>query len=167
MNESSRRDVQPADESPRLSDADRSAAMEALADHLAAGRLDVDEFDARSALVVAAIRDVDLVPAFRGLGGPPAETAPDPEMARIRTRGRLVEGLDWFGVALAVVLGVLFMVTGWAPPAVAMVSIVVCSIGGRIVLDFGEDYEYEALKKADRRRRIERIEGADDRPAGE
>lgn len=46
--------------------------MEALADHLAAGRLDVDEFDARSTLVVAAIRDVDLVPAFRGLGGPPA-----------------------------------------------------------------------------------------------
>lgn len=88
-------------------------------------------------------------------------------MARIRTRGRLVEGLDWFGVALAVVLGVLFMVTGWAPPGFAMASIAVCSIGGRIVLDFDEDTEYEALKKADRRRRIESIEGADDRPADE
>ena len=67
---------------------------------------------------------------------------------------------------LAIGLGALFLFTDWAPPGFALLAIAVCSIGGRIVLDFDEDTEYEALKKADRRKRLDRIEGARDPGAG-
>lgn len=99
----------------------------------------------------------------------PADESPrlsDPELERIRTRGRLAENIDWIGVILAIGLGALFLVTDWAPPGFALLAIAVCSIGGRIVLDFDEDTEYEALKKEERRRRIERIEATGDPGAG-
>ena len=83
-----------------------------------------------------------------------------------RARGRLAENIDWIGVILAIGLGALFLVTDWAPPGFALLAIAVCSIGGRIVLDFDEDTEYEALKKEERRRRIERIEATGDPGAG-
>ncbi|MFC3849067.1 DUF1707 domain-containing protein [Corynebacterium hansenii] len=150
----------------RLSDGDRSAAMEALGAHLSDGRIDVGEFDARSAVVARAVVESDLRPAFEGLGGVPDQNAGDPELDRIRTRGRLAENIDWIGVALAIGLGALFFITGWAPPGFALLAIAVCSIGGRMALDFDEDDEYEAMKEADRRRRLERIEGTRDPEAG-
>lgn len=159
-----------AGETRRLSDSERATALDALGAHLTEGRIDVAEFDDRSAIVAGATRETDLHPAFEGLGGlPPAlapEEAPDTELERIRTRGRLAENIDWIGVALAIGLGALFMATGWAPPGFALLAIAVCSIGGRIVLDFDEDTEYEALKKADRRKRLDRIDGARDPGAG-
>ncbi|WP_295623699.1 DUF1707 domain-containing protein [uncultured Corynebacterium sp.] len=170
MNELHRTDVESASVPMRLSDADRSAALEALSGHLSDGRIDVEEFDSRSAIVAGAIHESDVAPAFEGLGGLPAkpveEPAPDPELERIRTRGRLAENIDWIGVVLAIGLGALFLVTDWAPPGFALLAIAVCSIGGRIVLDFDEDTEYEALKKEERRRRIERIKGTGDPGAG-
>ena len=138
--------------------------------HLSEGRIDVAEFDDRSAIVAGATRESDLHPAFEGLGGLPAALAPkespDAELERIRSRGRLAENIDWIGVILAIGLGALFLVTDWAPPGFALLAIAVCSIGGRIVLDFDEDTEYEALKKEERRRRIERIEATGDPGAG-
>ena len=164
MADSSRPNVTAGPETLRFSDADRSAALETLGEHVAEGRIDIAEFEDRSAIVAAATEESDLVPAFEGLGGIPATRAPDPEpdpeIERIRTRGRIVENIDWIGVMLAIGLGALFLATGWAPPGFALLAVAVCSIGGRAVLDFGEDTEYEALKKADRRRRLERIEGA-------
>ena len=91
-------------------------------------------------------------------------------------RGRDVRtGLDLFGgtyrtfdltsvaVAVAQCVPLLWRRTH---PGVALLAIAVCSIGGRIVLDFDEDTEYEALKKADRRKRLDRIEGARDPGSG-
>ncbi|PMC62460.1 hypothetical protein CJ204_05540 [Corynebacterium xerosis] len=156
--------------SRRLSDSERATALDALGTHLSEGRIDVAEFDDRSAIVAGATRESDLHPAFEGLGGLPAALAPkespDAELERIRSRGRVVENIDWIGVALAIGLGALFMATGWAPPGFALLALAVCSIGGRIVFDFDEDTEYEALKKADRRKHLDRIEGARDPGAG-
>lgn len=156
--------------SRRLSDSERATALDALGTHLSEGRIDVAEFDDRSAIVAGATRESDLHPAFEGLGGLPAALAPkespDPELERIRARGRLAENIDWIGVILAIGLGAMFLVTDWAPPGFALLAIAVCSIGGRIVLDFDEDTEYEALKKEERRRRIERIEATGDPGAG-
>lgn len=166
----STKDTSPSGER-RLSDADRSGALEALGKHLSDGRIDVGEFEGRSAMAAAATRESDLRPAFEGLGGVPAMAAsgtgagpaPDPEIDRIRARGRIAENIDWIGVVLAIGFSALFLATGWAPPGLGLLAIAVCSIGGRIVLGFDEDTEYEALKKADRRRRLERIEDAERR----
>lgn len=55
----------------RLSDADREAAVDALADHYAVGRLDRDEFDERSDAVRSARTRADLAVVFADLGGAP------------------------------------------------------------------------------------------------
>lgn len=51
----------------RITDADRDDALDRLADHYAAGRLDKDEFDERSDAVWTARTDADLAPIFADL----------------------------------------------------------------------------------------------------
>ena len=54
----------------RLSDAERTEAMDALSEHVRTGRLDIDEFGLRSAKVAAARTRADLVPLFADLPAP-------------------------------------------------------------------------------------------------
>lgn len=60
----------------RLSDAEREEAMEALGEHMRAGRLDIDEYADRTARVTAAKTRGELVPLFTDL--------PDPRPAVLR-----------------------------------------------------------------------------------
>jgi hypothetical protein len=54
----------------RLSDAERQDALDALAEHVRTGRLDLDEYGERSARVTAARRVSDLAPLFDDLPSP-------------------------------------------------------------------------------------------------
>jgi hypothetical protein len=54
----------------RLSDAERQDALDVLEEHVRSGRLDIDEFGARSAKVTAAKRVSELVPLFDDLPSP-------------------------------------------------------------------------------------------------
>lgn len=54
----------------RIGDAEREAAVHALGEHFAAGRLDRDEFDERSAVAYAARTDAELRPLFGDLPAP-------------------------------------------------------------------------------------------------
>ena len=54
-------------DSLRISDADRAAAVDVLAEHYATGRLDKDEFDERSDAVWSAKTRGDLAPIFADL----------------------------------------------------------------------------------------------------
>ncbi|EHK88297.1 DUF1707 SHOCT-like domain-containing protein [Saccharomonospora azurea] len=54
----------------RLSDAERAEALDALAEHVRTGRLDLAEYDERSATVTAAKTRGDLLPAFADLPDP-------------------------------------------------------------------------------------------------
>ena len=61
----------------RIGDAEREAAVQALGEHFAAGRLTKDEFDERSASAYAARTASSLRPLFVDLPGPhPFATAP-------------------------------------------------------------------------------------------
>ncbi len=51
----------------RLSDADRDTAVDDLTQHVATGRLELDDFDARSRLVYAAVTRADLDSVFADL----------------------------------------------------------------------------------------------------
>ncbi|TQM15125.1 DUF1707 SHOCT-like domain-containing protein [Pseudonocardia kunmingensis] len=72
----------------RIGNAERTAALKALDEHLAAGRLDVDEYADRSAAAAGAVVAADLADLFTDLpephpplpGGPaaPPPTAPLP-----------------------------------------------------------------------------------------
>lgn len=73
----------------RLTDGDRDAALDRLADHYAAGRLDKDEFDERSDAVWTARTGADLAPIFADLQ-PRASAAPRrPRPGRWRHRSSL------------------------------------------------------------------------------
>ncbi|MEV6829750.1 DUF1707 domain-containing protein [Amycolatopsis sp. NPDC051102] len=54
----------------RLSDAERQDALDVLEEHVRTGRLDIDEYGARSAKVTAAKRVSELVPLFDDLPSP-------------------------------------------------------------------------------------------------
>ena len=84
MADSSRPNVTAGPETLRLSDADRSAALEPLGEHVAEGRLDIAEFEDRSAIVAAASGASDLVPAF--------EAGRNPAAPRTGTRPRKSNG---------------------------------------------------------------------------
>lgn len=62
----------------RISDADRLAAVEALGEHYATGRLDKAEYDERSDRVMAARSSTDLPPLFADLPLPHGTVAVTP-----------------------------------------------------------------------------------------
>ncbi len=100
----------------RIGDAEREAAVSALGDHYAAGRLDLDEYDERTSRAFAARVQADLWPLFRDL---PAQPPPRNSRGSSRSRGRRGPG---FAVILLVVLAVvalthvpwpLVLLAGW------------------------------------------------------
>lgn len=75
----------------RIGHAERAAALRALDEHFAAGRLDVEEYGARSSAAAGAVRAADLATLFDDLPapGPPAPgSAPDPVVAERSVRPR-------------------------------------------------------------------------------
>ena len=95
-------------DSLRISDADREAAVDVLAEHYATGRLSKDEFDERSDAVWSATTRGDLAPIFADL--------PLRSSARSgRAPGRLPAGaphrVRWWPMPLAPVLIALVVLT--------------------------------------------------------
>lgn len=105
----------------RIGDAERDAAISALADHYAAGRLTKDEYDERADRVNAARFDGDLTPLFADL--PAAAPARDvAERATSRSRRRhpslLAAPLLWIAPLLtigfiALVATVVVLISPW------------------------------------------------------
>lgn len=100
----------------RLSDDERREALDVLSEHVSTGRLDLVEFDERSAAVSTAKRRKDLEDLFRDLPDPkpsvlrPMRGLPSPvtPAPRYRPRGRLVRNPAVLPIAVAV--GVLVVV---------------------------------------------------------
>ncbi|NIH85500.1 DUF1707 SHOCT-like domain-containing protein [Amycolatopsis granulosa] len=91
----------------RLSDAERTEAMDALSEHVRTGRLDIDEFGIRSAKVAAARTRGDLAPLFTDLPAPrPRVLDVEPAPARPPAR-KLGMGLLPLLIVAAVALFVL------------------------------------------------------------
>lgn len=97
----------------RIGDQERGAAMEALGDHLRAGRLDPHEYDERMEAVAAAKTMADLRPVFADLPAPSPFLAHRPVAAGtgpVPTGGRLGRTLVAVSPFLALML---FLATGW------------------------------------------------------
>ena len=119
---------EPTSGAPRIGDAERDAALEALTEHFVAGRLDQAEFDQRMDAAMRARTAADLVPLFADLPQQPAVPelsvrAPveaDEQPADAGERGvwswfRLAQGVIWpvailsavfFGLNWAVAIGI-------------------------------------------------------------
>jgi hypothetical protein len=101
----------------RLSDAERQDALDVLEEHVRTGRLDIEEYGARSAKVTAAKRVSDLVPLFDdlpsprpsallGAAAPPVPSMPgENPLTRFLTRGAVP-------IAIVLAIGVLILSRG-------------------------------------------------------
>jgi hypothetical protein len=87
----------------RIADADREAAVKALGEHYAVGRLTREEYDERCEAAWAARTGADLRPLFADLPGPRLE-APPRTPVPARTRG-------WWPIPLLPVLAILVGLT--------------------------------------------------------
>ncbi|WP_158892028.1 DUF1707 SHOCT-like domain-containing protein [Amycolatopsis anabasis] len=124
----------------RLSDAERQEAMDALSEHVRTGRLDIDEFGARSAKVSAAKRLSDLSPIFADLPAPrPAVLAEYAAARPARDTGspRALSRLPSSAVPIAAIAGLIliFLVVRniWVVAGLAVVAALVVGAlsGGR------------------------------------
>ncbi|PSL05404.1 uncharacterized protein DUF1707 [Haloactinopolyspora alba] len=105
----------------RIGDAERDAAVSALGEHYAAGRLTKDEYDERASAVTAARFDADLDPLFTDL--PADERAVDTRSATPARRvgrgipDRAPRARAMLLIPLAVMFagGMLFMIASSAP----------------------------------------------------
>jgi uncharacterized protein DUF1707 len=91
----------------RLSDAERDEAISTLAEHVRTGRLDLDEYGARSAKVTTAKTRGDLVPLFSDLPGPHPSVLADgvrPASSRPMPLTRFGPGLVPIAALVAVLL---------------------------------------------------------------
>ncbi|NLE80834.1 MAG: DUF1707 domain-containing protein [Rhodococcus sp.] len=176
-----------------LSDDERLYALNVLSEHYADGRLDVNEFYDRSA-VVASARSLTAVRApFEGLpGGVPLgivdgrirksqelatrsdapmpqtgeRSAAESELASLRRRGNLVETLDWIiiGVTLVTFL-VLQFVFDVSYAWVVWPTLILTLSVPRMIFDFTDSDEeaLEELKEADAAARKKRLKQAAER----
>lgn len=122
----------------RIGDAERETGLRALGDHMAAGRLDVDEYGDRSAKVAIAMTRGDLLALFTDLPDPrprfgvapsvPAPPPPTPYAPRRATAWRLSSVL----IPIAAVIGiVLFFRFGLFPLLFLPLIIMAISNRGR------------------------------------
>jgi hypothetical protein len=95
----------------RIGDAEREEVLNALQEHLAAGRLDVDEYEQRAERVVAARYAEDLRDLLSDL--PPTEAEQEQRRAR---RGPYWQGRLPFPVPLMIGLAVLAVIALPGPP---------------------------------------------------
>ncbi|HLR86197.1 MAG TPA: DUF1707 domain-containing protein [Nocardioidaceae bacterium] len=105
----------------RIGDTERDAAVTALGEHFAAGRIDKDEYDERTSVAWGAKTAADLEPLFADLPTlRDASTQSDPSRQRRSARANTAfasrPSLGWFRVArlvlvpLVVVLAVLSLI---------------------------------------------------------
>jgi uncharacterized membrane protein len=89
----------------RIGDSEREAAVSALGEHYASGRLTKEEYDERSSKAYAARTSSDLWPLFNDLPGPqaPASDRRRPRFTPTVQSGRGHPGW-WFGAWMAPVL---------------------------------------------------------------
>jgi hypothetical protein len=86
----------------RAADADRDAAVDALRDHAAAGRLESDELDERLEMALRARTLGDLRPLVADLPGAAPSFGPHPaRRQRTHARGR-IHANAWWAVPLGV-----------------------------------------------------------------
>lgn len=172
----------------RLGDADRLHALNVLAEHYAAGRLSTQEFYDRSGEVAVARTLGSAGKSFHGLpGGVPLasvdgrvqvvaagpEAVPatpagpaEVELTTLRSRGALVESLDWLIIgATLVAFLVLQLVVDWDHAWLVWPSLIVTLSIPRVVLRFSDDDEeiYEELKESDAVARKKRLRKAAER----
>ncbi|NKY31991.1 DUF1707 domain-containing protein [Nocardia speluncae] len=172
----------------RLGDTDRLHALNVLAEHYAAGRLSTEEFYDRSGEVAVARTLEAAGEPFRGLpGGVPLENVdgrvhtvapgsePIPavpaapaevELTTLRSRGALVESLDWLIIgATLVTFLVLQLVVDWDYAWLVWPSLIVTLSIPRVALRFSDADEeiYEELKESDAAARKKRLRKAAER----
>ena len=107
----------------RIGDAERNTAVDALGQHLSAGRLTLDEFTERSGAASAATTSAELValfhdlPAPRPLGYPTAAPGAAPQPVRSSSEaGRTTQAQKYFraiGAVLPILCTLLFALSGW------------------------------------------------------
>jgi hypothetical protein len=90
----------------RIGTAEREQAAASLAEHFAAGRLDVEEYDDRVARAYAAKTTADLAVLFSDLPRPMPAPAPTPPVAPVRPPRSLLPVAVFAAVVLVVVLAV-------------------------------------------------------------
>lgn len=113
--------MSPAGESWRITDGDREAAVQALGEHYATGRLDKAEYDERADRAWAARTDSDVTPLFTDLPAPHgnvvatqsavgAHVVAAPDRSRRTARGRWpIGGRGPFGPWLFLVIPLAFV----------------------------------------------------------
>jgi hypothetical protein len=107
----------------RIGDAEREAAVAALGDHFAAGRLTSDEFDARTSAAYAARIGPDIDVLFADLPAPRPVTTPHPPVARRRAP------LPVIPIIALLVLVIVAAAHGAYPPVLPLLALV--WLGGR------------------------------------
>ena len=88
----------------RIGDAEREAAVSALGEHYAAGRLTKEEYDERAGIAWTAKTNSALWPLFADLPRPQAQAAPRPTTASTSRRPRQHHRGGWPGVGMVPVL---------------------------------------------------------------
>jgi hypothetical protein len=154
-----------------VGDAEREQALQALGDHMSAGRLDIDEYGERAAKVAASKTRGDLLELFRDLPdpkpsfGPPVRAKPAaPRVPVPAAAGGATErwqarpvGQRLFAalvpVSFVVALGVFFLVARVWPVFLLPVALMI--IGGSL---YGDDWSHDRRawqreQRANRRRR--------------
>jgi hypothetical protein len=103
----------------RVGDDEREAAVAALGEHYAAGRLTKEEYDERADLAWQARTRSQLFPLFADLPRPPAVAAsaarPAVDGRGARTGTRTGGGRGWSAPAVLLVVLVAFLLAGKAP----------------------------------------------------
>ncbi|MGC0364951.1 hypothetical protein ABH922_002935 [Rhodococcus sp. 27YEA15] len=126
----------------RIGTAEREQALDLLGRHFAAGRLTVDEFDTRSAVVTSAVTRNELAPVFADLpAATPSAASADNADAKV---GRGFDP-DWGGRIMAVIpilAVILFFVTG------TWLWFLAIPLAGALL--FGADRERKRDRKRDR-----------------
>jgi hypothetical protein len=154
-----------------VGDAEREQALQALGDHMSAGRLDIEEYGERTAQVATSKTRGELLELFRDLPdpkprfGPPAKTPPIPVAPRTPApaHGAANPGVDrWQArpvgqrmfaalIPLSFLAALVFFFVTKAWP-VFFLPVAMMIIGGSM---FGEDWSHDrrAWEREQRRRR--------------
>jgi hypothetical protein len=119
----------------RLSDAERQDALDVLDEHVRTGRLDIDEYGARTAKVTAAKRVSELVPLFEDLPSPrpsallngavprvPVAPSDDNALVRFLTAGAVPIAIVLAIAVLILSRGRLLIISVALPLVVAMIA---------------------------------------------
>ncbi|GAB3624842.1 hypothetical protein GCM10027418_29270 [Mariniluteicoccus endophyticus] len=164
----------------RISDAERTQALDALSGHYVEGRIDLSELDERSGAITSARTLGEIAPLFGDLpGGLPFVAGPDGQpqprewpvvdttrdeaerdLARVARKGKLVEKFDTVGggVALVLFFALMFLFkvgNAWLVwPVFGVLAVVT-----RFAVGFTQSEEdaYGELKKAEADERAERV----------